>query len=199
MPIEETVGRDGASWCRQGKVRYLGLSKRGAHTIRRAHEVHPSRASDRVLPVDPRLEDGDPADCPGAGHRLRGLQPAGPRLPDRPDQALEDLAPDDFRRQVPRFQEENFEQEPGAGGARDCDRRSKGMLPSQLALAWVMAQGRRHRAHPRNEAAQHLEENVAALEAELSAAEIASLEEVMPPDIAAGRRYSEASMRGLNL
>jgi aryl-alcohol dehydrogenase-like predicted oxidoreductase len=111
----------------------------------------------------------------------------------------DDLAPDDFRRQVPRFREENLQTNLELVERVTTIADSKGIAPSQIALAWVLAKGDDIVPIPGTTRRKHLEENVAALEAELSTAEIASLEEVMPPDIAAGTRYSEASMRGLNL
>lgn len=111
----------------------------------------------------------------------------------------DDLAADDSRRQVPRFQKENFQENLELVERVTTIAKSKGIAPSQIALAWVLAKGDDIVPIPGTTRRTHLEENVAALEAELSATEIASLEEVMPPGIAAGTRYSEASMKGLGL
>jgi aryl-alcohol dehydrogenase-like predicted oxidoreductase len=110
-----------------------------------------------------------------------------------------DLAPNDFRRQLPRFQGKNFQKNLELVERVTTIAKSKGITPSQIALAWVLAKGDDVVPIPGTTRHKHLEENVAALEVELSTTEIASLEEVMPPDIAAGTRYSEASMRSLNL
>ena len=199
VPIEDTVGAM-SELVQAGKVRYLGLCEAGAHTIRRAHRVHPISAlqteyslwsrdvESEILPALRELGIGFVAYSPlGRGFLTGHIR------------RYDDLAPDDFRRQVPRFQGENFQQNLELVERVSTIADSKGIAPSQIALAWVLAKGDDIVPIPGTTRRKHLEENVAALEAELSPTEIASLEEVMPPDIVAGTRYSEASMRGLNL
>jgi aryl-alcohol dehydrogenase-like predicted oxidoreductase len=199
VPIEDTVGAM-SELVQAGKVRYLGLCEAGAQTIRRAHRVHPISAlqteyslwsrdvESEILPALRELGIGFVAYSPlGRGFLTGHIR------------RYDDLAPDDFRRQVPRFQGENFQQNLELVERVTTIADSKGIAPSQIALAWVLAKGDDIVPIPGTTRRKHLEENVAALDAELSPTEVASLEEVMPPDIVAGTRYSEASMRGLNL
>jgi aryl-alcohol dehydrogenase-like predicted oxidoreductase len=199
VPIEDTVGAM-SELVQAGKVRYLGLCEAGAQTIRRAHRVHRITAlqteyslwsrdvESEILPALRELGIGFVAYSPlGRGFLTGHIR------------RYDDLAPDDFRRQVPRFQGENFQQNLELVERVTTIADSKGIAPSQIALAWVLAKGDDIVPIPGTTRRKHLEENVAALEAELSPTDIASLEEVMPPDIVAGTRYSEASMRGLNL
>ena len=199
VPIEDTVGAM-SELVQAGKVRYLGLCEAGAQTIRRAHRVHPISAlqteyslwsrdvESEILPALRELGIGFVAYSPlGRGFLTGHIR------------RYDDLALDDFRRQVPRFQGENFQQNLELVERVTTIADRKGIAPSQIALAWVLAKGDDIVPIPGTTRRKHLEENVAALEAELSPTEIASLEEVMPPDMVAGTRYSEASMRGLNL
>jgi aryl-alcohol dehydrogenase-like predicted oxidoreductase len=199
VPIEDTVGAM-SELVQAGKVRYLGLCEAGAQTIRRAHRVHPISAlqteyslwsrdvESEILPTLRELGIGFVAYSPlGRGFLTGHIR------------RYDDLASDDFRRQVPRFQGENFQQNLELVERVSTIADRKGIAPSQIALAWVLAKGDDIVPIPGTTRRKHLEENVAALEAELSPTDIASLEEVMPPDVVAGTRYSEASMRGLSL
>ena len=199
VPIEDTVGAM-AELVQVGKVRYLGLSEAGALTIRRAHRVYPISAvqteyslwsRDIETEILPALRE--------LGIGLVAYSPLGRGFLTGQIKRFEDLAPNDFRRQLPRFQEANFPKNLEMVERVTSIAKNKGITASQLALAWVLAKGDEIVPIPGTTRRKHLEENVAALEAELSATEVASLEEVMPPDVAAGTRYSEASMKGLNL
>lgn len=199
VPIEDTVGAM-AELVQAGKVRYLGLSEAGAQTIRRAHRVHPISAlqteyslwsrdiESEILPALRELGIGFVAYSPlGRGFLTGQIK------------HFDDLAPNDFRRQLPRFQGKNFQRNLELVERVATIAKSKGITPSQIALAWVLTKGDDIVPIPGTTQLKHLEENVAALDAELSTTEMASLEEVMPPNIAAGTRYSEASMQRLNL
>lgn len=199
VPIEDTVGAM-AELVQAGKVRYLGLSEAGAHTIRRAHRVHPISALQTEYSLWSRdIESEILPTLRELGIGFVAYSPLGRGFLTGQIKRFDDLAPDDFRRQVPRFQGENFQKNLELVARVTTIANSKGIAPSQIALAWVLAKGDDIVPIPGTTRRKHLEENVAALEAELSITEIASLEEVMPPDIAAGTRYSKASMQGLNL
>ena len=199
VPIEETVGAM-AELVQAGKVRYLGLCEAGAQTIRRAHRVHPISALQTEYSLWSRdIESEILPTLRELGIGFVAYSPLGRGFLTGQIKRYDDLAPDDFRRQVPRFQEENFQKNLDLVERVTAIARSKGIAPSQIALAWVLAKGDDIVPIPGTTRRTHLQENVATLEVELSASEIASLEEVMPPDIAAGTRYSEASMKGLNL
>jgi aryl-alcohol dehydrogenase-like predicted oxidoreductase len=198
-PIEDTVGAM-AELVKAGKVRHLGLSEAGAKTLRRAAAVHPITALQSEYSLWSRdVEDEIIPTCRELGIGFVAYSPLGRGFLTGQFKRHDDLAPDDFRRQVPRFQEENFHKNLELLERVTTIAKGKGIAPSQIALAWVLAKGDDIVPIPGTTRRKHLEENVAALEAELSAADIASLEEVMPPDIAAGTRYSEASMQGLGL
>jgi aryl-alcohol dehydrogenase-like predicted oxidoreductase len=193
-PIEDTVGAM-AELVRAGKVRYLGLSEAAPQTIRRAHAVHPITAlqtewslwtrdpeSDAVLDTVRELGIGFVAYSPlGRGFLSGAVQ--------RP----EDLAEDDFRRHNPRFQGENFQknlelvQQVGEIAA------AKGVTPSQLALAWVLAQGDDVGPIPGTKRRNYLEQNVAADDVRLTDGELRRIDEILPLGAAAGDRYGDMS------
>jgi aryl-alcohol dehydrogenase-like predicted oxidoreductase len=199
VPIEDTVGAM-SDLVQAGKVRYLGLCEASAQTIRRAHRIHPISALQTEYSLWSRDVESDIL------HTLHELaigfvaySPLGRGFLTGRIRRYDDLAPDDFRRQVPRFQGANFQQNLELVERVTAIADSKGIAPSQIALAWVLAKGDDIVPIPGTTRRKHLEENVAALEVVLSPTEIVSLEEVMPPGSVAGTRYSEASMRGLNL
>ena len=199
VPIEDTVGAM-AELVQEGKVRYLGLSEAGTQTIRRAHGVHPisvlqteyslwSRDVEaEILPMLRELGIGFVAYSPlGRGFLTGQIK------------RYDDLASNDFRRQVPRFQGKNLEKNLELVERISVIAKDKGILPSQIALAWVLAKGNDIVTIPGTTQRNHLDENVATLQVELSGTEIASLEELMPLNRAAGTRYSITSMKQLNL
>ena len=198
VPIEETVGAM-ADLVRAGKVRYLGLSEAGAQTIRRAHRVHPISAlqteyslwsrdvEDEILPTVRELGIGFVAYSPlGRGFLTGQIQ------------RVADLAEDDWRRNHPRFQPENFQKNLDLVSRVQEIAREKRVQPSQLALGWVLAQGRDIVPIPGTKRRTFLEENARATEVKLSPADIQRIEEVLPRGTAAGARYSEAAMRTIN-
>ncbi|MBI2962433.1 MAG: aldo/keto reductase [Deltaproteobacteria bacterium] len=198
-PIEETVGAM-AELVRQGKVRFLGLSEAAPATIRRAHAVHPITA----LQNEYSLWSRDPEDeilptCRELGIGFVPYSPLGRGFLTGRLRRFEDLAADDFRRMNPRFQGENFRRNLDLVDRVRAIAAEKGCAPSQLALAWVLAQGADVVPIPGTTRRGHLEENVAALSVRLSAADLARVDEVAPRGVAAGDRYAPDGMRLLNL
>ena len=194
VPIEETVGAM-AELVEQGKVRYLGLSEASPDTIRRAHAVHPISALQteyslwtrdpeaEILPTVRELGIGFVPYSPlGRGFLTPALQvargPARGRLP--PAQ--------------PALPGRELQAQHGAGRPRRGDRREKGVKPGQLALAWVMAQGDDIVPIPGTKRREYLEENVAAVEVELTEDDLRRIDEAAPVGAAAGERYPDMSL-----
>jgi aryl-alcohol dehydrogenase-like predicted oxidoreductase len=192
-PIEETVGAM-AELVQQGKVRRIGLSEASPSTLRRAQAVHPITALQteyslwsrdpeaEILPTVRELGVGFVAYSPLG----RGFLSGAIRKP-------EDLAPDDFRRHHPRFQGENFEQNLRLVERVEELAREKGVTASQLALAWVLAQGEDIVPIPGTKRVRYLEENVAATEIELTPDDLRRLDEAAPVGATAGQRYADMS------
>lgn len=199
VPIEETVGAM-ADLVQAGKVRFLGLSEAGLQTIRRAHATHPITA----LQTEYSLWSRDPEDEILPTTRELGIgfvaySPLGRGFLTGQIRRFEDLAPDDFRRMSPRFQGENFHKNLLVVERVTALARAKGITPSQLALAWVLAQGADIVPIPGTKRRRYLEENTAAVDVELTADEVATIEEALPPGLASGARYPELSMKMINL
>ena len=198
VPIEETVGAM-AALVAQGKVRYLGLSEASPATVRRAHKVHPISA----LQSEYSLWSRDPEDevLPTVRELGIGFVPYSPLgrgfLAGR-FRKVEDLAADDFRRQSPRFQGENFAKNLAVLEQINLIAEEKGCTPSQLALAWLLAQGTDIVPIPGTTNLARLEENLAAPQVTLSKKELQRIETVAPHGVAAGQRYQPASMQLLN-
>ncbi len=193
-PIEETVGAM-ADLVREGKVRALGLSEAGPATIRRAHAVHPIAA----LQTEYSLWSRDPEDelldlCRELGITFVAYSPLGRGFLTGAIKSPEDLAPDDWRRNNPRFQGENFRKNLDLVRAIEEMARAKRVTPAQLALAWVLAQGEHIVPIPGTRSIQRLEENAAALEIELDPEDLERLDRIAPKGAAAGARYPEAAM-----
>ncbi|MFZ1119562.1 MAG: aldo/keto reductase [Candidatus Binataceae bacterium] len=191
VPIEETVGAM-ADLVRQGKVRYLGLSEASAKTIRRAHAVHPISAlqseyslwtrdyEDEVIPTLRELEVGFVPFSPLGRGLLSG--------------ALGELPADDMRRKIsPRFEGDNLDQNLKVVARLKEIAGEKGITPSQLALAWVLAQGDDMVPIPGTKRRKYLEENIAAASVKLSKSDLARIEEAAPKGFAAGGRYHDMS------
>jgi aryl-alcohol dehydrogenase-like predicted oxidoreductase len=193
VPIEETVGAM-SELARAGKVRYLGLSEAAPATIRRAHAVHPISA----LQTEYSLWSRDPEDGILPTVRELGIgfvaySPLGRGFLSGEITGVDDLAPDDFRRNSPRFQGENF-----ARNLKLVERvrelaASKGVTPSQLALAWLLHQGNDIVPIPGTKRRTYLEENVAAVDIKLTREDLARLDEVAPKGATAGARYLDMS------
>jgi len=198
-PIEDTVGAM-ADLVRQGKVRYLGLSEAGPQTIRRAHAVHPIAA----LQTEYSLWSRDPEDEILPLLRELGIgfvpySPLGRGFLTGQIRSVDDLAEDDFRRNSPRFQGENFRKNLDLVREIEAMAREKGCAPSQLALAWVLAQGEDIVPIPGTKRRRYLEENVGALDVSLTPEDLARIDRIIPPGAAAGTRYPEAGMRMVGL
>ena len=199
VPIEDTVGAM-ADLVQAGKVRYLGLSEAGASTIRRAHRVHPISA----LQNEYSLWSRDPEDQILATIRELGIglvaySPLGRGFLTGKIRRFEDLAADDYRRYQPRFQGDNFKKNLDLVERVGELAKDKGVTAGQLALAWVLAQGKDIVPIPGTTRQSHLEENVDALWIELTKSDLDQLSDVMPQGAISGTRYPEAMMQLLNL
>ncbi len=198
VPIEDTVGAM-ADLVREGKVRYLGLSEAGAQSIRRAHAVHPISA----LQTEYSLWSRDPEDeiLPTARELSIGFVPYSPLgrgfLSGR-IKSIDDLAPDDYRRNSPRFQGDNFQKNLALVQQVEKIAREKQCTAAQLALAWVLAQGNDLVPIPDTKQVRLLEENAGALNIELTAVDQGRINAVMPPGAAFGTRYAAPQMLALN-
>jgi len=197
-PIEDTVGAM-AELVRQGKVRYLGLSEAAPATIRRAHAVHPIAA----LQTEYSLWSRDPEDAILPTIRELGIgfvpySPLGRGFLTGRIRSIDDLAPDDYRRNSPRFQGENFAKNLRLLDEVNAIAREKGCTASQLALAWVLAQGNDVVPIPGTKRRKYLEENVAAAGVRLTREELARIDRALPRGAAAGMRYPAQSMQALD-
>ncbi len=198
VPIEETVGAM-ADLVHAGKVRYLGLSEAAPGTMRRAHATHPISA----LQTEYSLWSRDPEDeilptCRELGIGFVAYSPLGRGFLSGQIRRFEDLAPDDWRRSNPRFQGENFTKNLELVARIAELAQAKQRTPSQLALAWVLAQGEDIVPIPGTKRVRYLEENAAAAAITLSPAELAALEAVFPQGAAAGERYAAGGMAAVN-
>jgi aryl-alcohol dehydrogenase-like predicted oxidoreductase len=190
-PIEETVGAM-AELVKQGKVRYLGLSEASSQTLRRAARVHPIAA----LQTEYSLWTRDPereilATCRELGIGFVAYSPLGRGFLTGQFRHFEDLPADDYRRNSPRFQGDNFQKNLDLVRRVEEIAKEKGCKPSQLALAWVLAQGDDLVPIPGTKRRKYLEENVGALDVKLSKEDLRRIDEVFPPEAAAGERYPE--------
>jgi len=193
-PIEETVGAM-ADLVAAGKVRYLGLSEAAPETISRAHAVHPITA----LQTEWSLWSRDP-ETDGVLDTVRRLgigfvaySPLGRGFLSGAIQKPEDLAEDDFRRQNPRFQGENFEKNLRLVEQVEEIALAKGVATSQVALAWVLSRGDDVVPIPGTKRRSYLEQNVAADDIVLTEEELGRLDEILPPGATAGARYGDMS------
>ncbi len=198
-PIEETVGAM-ADLIQEGKVRYLGLSEASAATIRRANAVHPITAVQTEYSLWSRdVEDEILPACRELGIGFVPYSPLGRGFLTGQIQKFDDLAVDDYRRLSPRFQGENFQKNLELVQKIHEIAREKDCQPSQLALAWLLKQGDDIVPIPGTKRIKFLEENVGALQISLTATDLDRINEVAPRGVAAGERYHEAGMKGVNL
>jgi aryl-alcohol dehydrogenase-like predicted oxidoreductase len=194
VPIEETVGAM-ADLVREGKVRFLGLSEASAATIRRAHKVHPIHA----VQTEYSLFTRDPEDeilptLRELGIALVAYSPLGRGFLGGRFTKLEDLAPDDWRRNHPRFQGENFTKNVAVADQLRALASKKGCTPAQLALAWLLSAHDDVVPIPGTSNLSRLEENIAAADIRLDRADLDSIERVSPREVAAGERYNPKSL-----
>lgn len=195
VPIEETVGAM-ADLVAAGKVRYLGLSEAGPETLRRACTVHPITALQTEYSLwsrDP--EDGLLAACRQLGVGFVAYSPLGRGFLTGQIRRFEDLDADDYRRFSPRFQGENFARNLELVRQVEALVAQRGCSAAELALAWVLSRGQDVVPIPGTRRRRHLEQNLAALQIELTAAELAAIDSVAPPGAAAGSRYPEEMMK----
>ena len=197
-PIEETVGAM-AQLVKEGKVRYLELSEASPKTLRRAVKVHPIAA----LQTEYSLWTRDPeeevlATCRELGIGFVAYSPLGRGFLTGQFRRFEDLAADDYRRNSPRFQGENFQKNLDLVRRVEEIAKEKGCSRSQLALAWVLAQGDDIVPIPGTKRRKYLEENAGALDVRLTPEDLRRIDEVFPRDATAGARYPEHMMQLVN-
>jgi aryl-alcohol dehydrogenase-like predicted oxidoreductase len=197
-PIEDTVGAM-ADLVRAGKVRHIGLSEASPETIARAHKVHPITAVQTEYSLwtrDP--EDGVLETCRKLGIGFVAYSPLGRGFLTGAIRSPDDFAPDDYRRTSPRFQGDNFSRNLKLVDKVREIAAQKDVTPSELALAWLLAQadfivplfGTKRR--------KYLEENARAADITLSAKELADIEAAFPKGAASGTRYPQAMMSVVN-
>lgn len=197
-PIEDTVGAM-SQLVKQGKVKTIGLSEVSPATLRKAHKIHPITA----LQTEYSLWSREPEDellktCRELGVAFVAYSPLGRGFLTGQIKKFEDFEANDFRRYSPRFQGENFQKNLDIVKKLESLAAKKGCTTSQLALAWVMAQGDHIFPIPGTKRIKYLEENVGALTVTFSKEELADIDAIAPKGAAAGTRYPEASMKALN-
>ena len=197
-PIEETVGAM-AQLAQEGKIRHIGLSEASPQTLRRAVKVHPITA----LQTEYSLWSRDPEDellalCRELGVGFVAYSPLGRGFLTGQFKRFEDFPADDYRRFSPRFQGENFQKNLDLVGRVEQIAKEKGCEPSQLALAWVLAQDKNIVPIPGTKRRKYLEENVAAIDVKLTKEDLRRIEEIFPTGAAAGDRYPEHMMKIVN-
>jgi aryl-alcohol dehydrogenase-like predicted oxidoreductase len=198
VPIEETVGAM-AQLVDEGKVRFLGLSEASPSTIRRANEERQITA----LQTEYSLWTRDPEDeilplCRELGIGFVAYSPLGRGFLTGRFRSFEDLPEEDYRRNSPRFQGENFQKNLDLVQQVEEIARLKNCTPAQLALAWLLAQGDDIVPIPGTKQRRYLDENVQSLQIQLTPGDLERIEEVAPKGAASGDRYHEAGMRTIN-
>ncbi|WP_210488642.1 aldo/keto reductase [Rufibacter aurantiacus] len=198
-PIEETVGAM-AELVKEGKVRYLGLSEASAATLRKASSVHPISALQTEYSLWSRdVEDEILPACRELGIGFVPYSPLGRGFLTGQFKTLEDIPEDDYRRHSPRFQGENFQKNLDLVQKIEEMASKKGCSASQLALAWLLAQGEDIVPIPGTKRRKYLEENVGALQVSLTMEELEEIEFIAPKGVAAGQRYAAPQMGNLNV
>ena len=194
VPIEETVGAM-AELVAAGKVRHLGLSEAGAQTIRRAHAVHPITALETEYSLWTRdVEEEILPTCRELGIGFVAYSPLGRGFLSGRFTSTEDFEEGDFRRANPRFQGDNFVRNLRLVNRVVRVAHAKGATPAQVALAWVLSRGEDVVPIPGTKHVSYLEQNVRAADLELTADDLATLEQAFPAGVAAGDRYAPAGM-----
>jgi aryl-alcohol dehydrogenase-like predicted oxidoreductase len=198
-PIEETVAAM-ASLKEEGKIRHIGLSEVAPATLRTAHAVHPIAAVQMEYSLFTRfVEDEMLATCRELGVALVAYSPVGRGFLTGKVSSPDELAPDDWRRTVPRFSGENWETNAPLVRALREMAAQIGCTPAQAALAWVLAQGDFVLPIPGTKRVSYLEENVAAADLTLTPDQLASLEAAIPVGSVAGDRYPDGAMTSVGL
>lgn len=194
VPIEETVGAL-SRLVEEGKIRFIGLSEAGPETIRRAHAVHPLSAVQSEYSLWSRdVEIEVLPTCRELGIGLVAYSPLGRGFLTGSIRSAENLPPDDYRRNTPRFQEENLTRNLPLLDKVETMARARGCTPAQLALAWVLSRGLDIVPIPGTKRVRYVRENLAALDLALSAEDVAVLDDAFPIGVASGARYNEWGM-----
>jgi len=196
--IEETIGAM-AELVREGKIRHIGLSEASPQTLRRAAKIHPITA----LQTEYSLWSRDPEDeilatCRELGVGFVAYSPLGRGFLTGQFTRFEDFPADDYRRFSPRFQGENFQKNLDLVRRVEEIAREKHCKPSQLALAWVLAQDKNIVPIPGTKRRKYLEENIAAIDVKLTMKDLQRIDEIFPTGAAAGLRYPEHMMSTVN-
>ena len=198
VPIEETVGAMG-ELVKEGKVRFLGLSEASADTVRRAHATHPISALQTELSLWSRGPEKQLLPlCKELGILFVAYSPLGRGFLTGRYRSRADFPENDFRLGMPRFSEENFDKNLKLADAVAALAEKKGCTTAQLALAWVLSRGSHVVTIPGTTHMQRLEQNLGAAEVSLGDAELAALDEILPPEAATGTRYPESRMAMLD-
>jgi aryl-alcohol dehydrogenase-like predicted oxidoreductase len=199
VPIEETVGAMGRL-VEQGKVRFIGLCEAGPNTIRRAHATHPLTAIESEYSLWTRDMEGEILPLlRELGIGFVPYSPLGRGFLTGSFQQRDDLIPSDRRHAHPRFQEGNFEKNLDLLPPIRAIAQAHGCTMAQVAIAWLLAQGDDVVPIPGTKRRSYLEQNIAATEIELTAAELASLDRALPAGVTAGLRYPEFQLRGMGI
>jgi len=198
-PIEETIGAM-AQLVKEGKVRAIGVSEVNVETLRKANATFALSALQSEYSLWSREPEAEilPA-CKELGIAFVAYSPLGRGFLTGQIKSFEDLDEDDFRRTSPRFQGENFNKNLDLVKKIEAIAKGKNCTPSQLALAWVMAQEDFIFPIPGTKRVKYLEENVKATEVKLSEKDLQEIEDVFPKNAASGPRYTEAGMKTVNL
>ena len=198
VPIEDTVG-EMVRLKEEGKIRFLGLSEAAPPTIRKAHAVHPITAVQTELSLWSR--DAEAEVIPTVrelGIGYVAYSPLGRGFLSGRFKSPADFPEDDFRKNHPRFQGENFEKNLQLVEEVEAMAKEKGCTTAQLALAWVLAQGQDIVPIPGTKHVKYLDENIGALDVKLSDADLKRLDDILPPGAAAGERYHARGMETVN-
>jgi aryl-alcohol dehydrogenase-like predicted oxidoreductase len=199
VPIEDTVGAM-ADLVKAGKVRALGLSEAHPETIRRAHKVHPLAAVQSEYSLLYRVNAEETlATTRALGISYVAYSPLGRSLLTGAVRSAADIPEGDGRGRHPRFAGDNLARNLDKVATIEAIAREKGVKPGQVALAWLLAQGADIVPIPGTKRAERIDENLAALDVQLSADELARLSNALPPGSAAGTRYPEGGMKGVYL
>ncbi|TWF44989.1 aryl-alcohol dehydrogenase-like predicted oxidoreductase [Chitinophaga polysaccharea] len=198
VPVEDTVGAM-AELVKEGKVRYLGLSEAGVDSIRRAQAVHPIAALQTEYSLFTRdIEDEILATTRELGIGLVAYSPLGRGLSTGAINSQASLSKEDFRINLPRFREGNLEQNLRMVNALEAFAKEKGITAAQLSLAWLLAQGDDIIPIPGTKRRKYLLENATAADINLSAADLAAIEQILQQHAVFGLRYTEGGMKLVN-
>jgi aryl-alcohol dehydrogenase-like predicted oxidoreductase len=198
VPVEETVGAM-AELVKEGKVRYLGLSEAGVASIRKAHAVHPIAALQTEYSLFTRDVEGEILNTTRElGISLVAYSPLGRGLSTGAINNAASLSDGDFRKNLPRFQGSNFEQNLQTTNMLEVFAKEKGITAAQLSLAWLLAQGEDVVPIPGTKRRKYLQENAAAANIQLSSSDLAAINEILTKNAVAGERYTDGGMKLVN-